>query len=51
MQAESYNIITIIPYVAVLGLAVAGLDVIMVLALGMILSGRDWYAGGNLRFL
>lgn len=39
VQAESYNIITIVPYVAVLGLAVAGLDVIMVLALGMILSG------------
>lgn len=38
-EAGSYQIVTIIPYIAVLGLAVAGLDVIAVLALGMILSG------------
>lgn len=35
----AYNILACIPYVAVLGLAVAGLDVILVLAIGLGLSG------------
>lgn len=34
-----YNILSCIPYVAVLGLAVAGLDVVLVLAIGLGLSG------------
>ncbi len=38
VEAGSYNIVTIIPYIAVLGLAVAGIDVIAVLAIGMGLS-------------
>lgn len=36
--AGSYNLLTILPYIAVLVLAVAGLDVILVLALGSLLS-------------
>ncbi len=35
----AYNILACVPYVAVLGLAVAGLDVILVLAIGLALSG------------
>ncbi|MFG6333631.1 MAG: hypothetical protein K1W28_17785 [Lachnospiraceae bacterium] len=37
-EVGDYNIITIIPYIAVLTLALAGLDVIIVLAIGMGLS-------------
>lgn len=36
--AESYNIATVIPYIAVLVLALAGLDVVLVLSIGMGLS-------------
>ena len=39
MEAGNYNLWTIIPYIAVLVLAVAGLNVILVLTIGMILSG------------
>lgn len=37
-KAGEYNILTIIPYIAVLGLAIAGMDVTMVLILGQGLS-------------
>ena len=37
-EAGSYNVWTILPYISVLVLAVAGLDVILVLAIGSILS-------------
>lgn len=39
MQVGSYNIVTIIPYIAVLALAISGMDVILVLTIGMLLSG------------
>lgn len=39
VESGSYNLVTIIPYIAVLVLAVAGLDVIVVLVIGMVLSG------------
>lgn len=38
VAAGEYNILACIPYIAVLGLAVAGLDVVLVLAIGMLLS-------------
>lgn len=38
IEAGSYNLLTVIPYIAVLGLAVAGMDVVLVLAIGMGLS-------------
>jgi Na+/H+ antiporter NhaC len=39
VQAGNYNILSCLPYIAVLILAVAGLDVVLVLALGVVLSG------------
>lgn len=38
VEAGSYNLLTVIPYIAVLVLAVIGLDVILVLTIGMGLS-------------
>lgn len=39
VESGGYNLVTILPYIAVLVLAVAGLDVIVVLVIGMALSG------------
>lgn len=47
MEAGSYNLWTSIPYIAVLVLAVAGLNVILVLTIGMILSGIIGVAAGT----
>ena len=38
-EAGSYNLLTIIPYFAVLVLAIIGMDVVLVLAIGMALTG------------
>lgn len=38
-EAGSYNLLTIIPYFAVLILAIIGMDVVLVLAIGMALTG------------
>ncbi|MGN0267025.1 MAG: Na+/H+ antiporter NhaC family protein [Lachnospiraceae bacterium] len=46
----SYNIITILPYIAVLVLAIAGLDVVLVLVLGTVLSCIIGMAAGTAGF-
>lgn len=48
--AGSYNILTILPYVSVLVLAVAGLDVVLVLAAGSLLSLIIGLGTGSITF-
>ena len=48
--AESYQLITIVPYIAVLVLAVVGLDVTIVLTLGTVLAGIIGMAVGTCDF-
>ncbi|MCD8189133.1 MAG: Na+/H+ antiporter NhaC family protein [Clostridiales bacterium] len=49
-EAGSYNILTILPYFAVLGLSVAGMDVVLVLASGSVLSLIIGLATGTIGF-
>lgn len=49
-EAGSYNILTILPYLSVLVLALVGLDVMIVLAIGMVLSGVIGMLLGNITF-
>lgn len=51
IAAGPYNLLTIIPYFAVLGLAIAGLDVTVVLIIGMALSCVIGMACGTATFL
>lgn len=50
MEAGSYNILTIIPYISTLVFALLGMDVILVLAIGIGLAGVIGIAVGNISF-
>ena len=50
LHAKSYNIITVVPYVVVLGLALAGFNVILDLTVGILLSGVIGLAIGSCGF-
>lgn len=47
MEAGEYNLLTILPYFAVLVLAIIGMDVVLVLAIGMALTGVLGIATGT----
>lgn len=50
VEAGSYNILTIIPYISTLVFALLGMDVILVLAIGIGLAGVIGIAVGNISF-
>ena len=51
VQEYSYSIIKVLPYVLVLGLSLAGMNVFVVLTLGIAVSGAIGFAYGEFTFL
>jgi len=50
LVADSYNVINILPYVVVIGMSLTGLNVILVLSLGILSTGIIGVASGTIGF-